>query len=260
MVPLPFLSLLVALLAAASEPPAIVAPDPGRETEVTLTCGDDYVLHGSLHRPAHLPEDEPLPAVVALHPIAHTREYMENVISALLARRIAVLSLDLRGHGQSTLTPDHRYLAPQVLQPRHFQAMIGDQKIAVDWLQKQPGVRTDRIGMIGSGLSALIAAEAAGADGRIRALVLVGPSVSVFGISGDDGLVALGDRPAWIGTSSLNREWLARAETMAKQGAGERTLRTYEASVPRNVMLLDLPELIDDLASWLAGRLAGPGS
>jgi pimeloyl-ACP methyl ester carboxylesterase len=245
---------LLPLLAAEAEPPPAL-PDPGHEQAVSLLAVDRFHLQGSLHRPAGLPEEGELPAVIVVHPFARNRELSDVVISVLLERGFAVLSMDLRGHGQSYQTPDHKVLMPPVLKPRDAQDMVRDQLLLVDYLVRQPAIDGEKIGILGSGLSALIAVEAAGADERIGAVALVGPSDPVFGISGDEGMEKLGDRPAWIGTSSTNQAWLRRAEALAGIGSGERTLSTYEASVPRTAMLLDLPELTGDLAAWFDERL-----
>lgn len=243
------------LLATEAEPP--VFPDPGREQAVSLLAVDRYRLLGSLHRPSGLPEDRELPAVIVVHPIAHDREDDDHLIASLLERGFAVLSMDLRGHGRSYETPDQRVLMPSVIQPQDVRKMVTDQKLLVEYLVRQPGIDKERIGIVGTGLSALIAAEAAADDERIGAVGLVGPSASYFGLSGEEGLERLADRPAWIGTSSTNKGWLERAQGLARLGGGERTLATYEANLPRTSMLLDLPELTGDLATWLAGHLAG---
>jgi pimeloyl-ACP methyl ester carboxylesterase len=247
---------LLPLLAAEAEAPAAL-PDPGQETAVSLLAVDRYRLLGSLHRPSDLAEDAALPAVIVVHPIAHDREDGDLLISSLLEHDLAVLSMDLRGHGRSIETPDHRVLGPSVIKPEDIRKMVTDQHLMVEYLVRQEGIDGERIAIVGTGLSALIAAEAAGGDPRIGAVVLIGPSGSFFGLSGDEGLEALGERPAWIGTSSTNKSWLASAEDLAGHGSGERTLATYEANLARTSMLLDLPELTGDLAAWLAGHLAG---
>lgn len=260
-VPIALVSLLTTLPLLAAEveaPPAL--PDPGREQTVSLLAVDRFRLNGTLHRPGDLPEEQALPVVIAVHPVARNRELSDILISVLLGRGFAVLSMDLRGHGQSIQTPDNRVLMPAVIKPTDVRDMVTDQKLLVEYLVRQPGIDGKRIGIVGSGLSALIAAEAAGADERIRAVALVGPSDPVFGITGDAGLEKLGDRPAWIGTSGTNQAWLRRGQALAGIGSGERTLATYEANLARTAMLLDLPDLTADLAGWFVDRLASEGS
>jgi alpha-beta hydrolase superfamily lysophospholipase len=232
-------------------------PDLGKEVAVVIEAPDGLTLRGVLHRPLDAAGEDRLPLVLVIHPLGLSRESTHGLISDLLARDLAVMSLDLRGHGQSRITRNATIVSFPYLRPQDFQDMIRDQRLLVDWAQERPGLDPGRIGLVGVGFGSLIAAEVAGDNPRIKALALVGPTVPAFGIDGESGLEALGDRPAWIGTSRTNKVWLERAERLASRGRGERTLQTYEASVAKTDHLLDLPELTAALIAWLKEHLDG---
>jgi len=138
---------------------------------VTLVSADGQRLAGSLFRP-RTEERRPVGGVLLLHPLG--------------SRGLMVLSLDLRGHGASVseTVPDTHAFSARL--DTSLDASDQDTRAALAFLAHQPRVDPSRIGVVGGGLGAFVAARAVHAGGapdrigvvsapRPRALVLRSP-------------------------------------------------------------------------------------
>ncbi len=161
-----------------------------RETEaagarlVRLQAADGQTLYGSLYRPRDRPAggasaaSAPAAGVLLLHPLGSSRSACAAAASALAGRGFVALAIDLRGHGASISTslPDaHAFSAHLGDSLRDAE---GDVRAGLEFLGRQPGVDRRRLGIVGGGLGALLAARAElreGDDARPRALVLLSP-------------------------------------------------------------------------------------
>jgi tetratricopeptide (TPR) repeat protein/dienelactone hydrolase len=161
-----------------------------RETEaagarlVRLRAADGQTLYGSLYRPRDGPAGGPPRAsalaagVLLLHPLASSRSACAAAASALAGRGLVALAIDLRGHGAS--------VSMSLPDARAFSAHLGDSlrdaeedvRAGLVFLGRQPGVDRRRLGIVGGGLGALLAARATlwpEDDPRPKALVLLSP-------------------------------------------------------------------------------------
>ena len=139
---------------ASSVTPAAAPAEP-----VRLTARDGIIIAGT-YWPGRRPD---APAVLLLHGVGASRDQTAPMAEALAAQGYAALAIDLRGHGESTIT-DHSYGLDEGL----------DARAALAWLKaKQHGARTGVIGISLGGAAALI-----GRDGAVPADALV--LVAVF--------------------------------------------------------------------------------
>ncbi|MEQ3549912.1 alpha/beta hydrolase [Pseudonocardia nematodicida] len=130
-----------------------VRNEPG--DTVIRVQGDGVVLVGDLREPAG-PDRHG--AAVLLHGGGQTRHSWRHTAHRLSEAGWAVLSLDLRGHGDSSWAPDGDYL---------LDAHVGDLRAAVDVLGEPPV-------LIGASLGGMTSLLALGADPDLaRGLVLV---------------------------------------------------------------------------------------
>jgi fermentation-respiration switch protein FrsA (DUF1100 family) len=95
-----FVLLLLALaLTAAAAGRAV--PPPVLATELTLTMSDGVSLAATLYEPQLGVATPPYPAVLMLHGLGGKREDLRQLAQDLSSRGYAVLTPDLRGHGES---------------------------------------------------------------------------------------------------------------------------------------------------------------
>jgi tetratricopeptide (TPR) repeat protein len=149
---------------------------------VTLVSADGLRLAASLFRP-RTDERRPVGGVLLLHPLGSSRAACTSQASALVARGLMVLSLDLRGHGASVseTVPDSHAFSARL--DSNLDASDQDAQAALAFLAHQPRVDPSRIGVVGGGLGALVAARtvrAEGAPDRTGVVSVPGPRALVL--------------------------------------------------------------------------------
>ena len=118
----------------------------------------------------------PIPAILLLHGYGENRRVWEEFRKQLLERGWAVMSLDLRGHGNSLIknqrpvqaSPDWR------ANPREFPLDIDP---ALDWLKKQPRLNSNKIAIVGYDVGANLALISSGKFREVRTIVAVNPNL-----------------------------------------------------------------------------------
>lgn len=150
-------------------------------------------MEGILFLPDSLPQGETRPGIVLCHGFTAVKE----VLLPEVARRLAQL-------GYVALTFDYRFLGASGGEPRRQiipMLQIQDIRNAVTFLQHQPDVSADRIGLLGVSLGGANVCYAAGVEARVKA------TVSVCGI---------GDCGRWIRDACHFWEWRALVQRLAE--------------------------------------------
>ena len=144
--------------------------DPGPE----LQTFDLVKLKASFEMPQGVPA--PIPAVLLLHGYGENRKVWDEFRKQFLARGWAVMSLDLRGHGDSVVknqrplqaNPDWRS------NPREFPQDVDP---ALDWLKKQARLNSSKIVIVGYDVGANLALISSGKFKEVRTVVAVNPNL-----------------------------------------------------------------------------------
>jgi len=150
-------------------------------------------MAGILFVPDNLPQRERRPGIVFCHGFTAVKE----VLLPEAARRLAQL-------GYVVLTFDYRFLGESGGEPRRQilpMLQIQDIRNAVTFLQHQPEVYADRIGLLGVSLGGANVSYAAGVEERVKA------TVSVCGI---------GDCGRWIRDACHFWQWKALQQRLAE--------------------------------------------
>jgi pimeloyl-ACP methyl ester carboxylesterase len=185
--------------AAAQQPPRKEKEPPPAEEHV-ITTKDGVELHATWYPST---SGRNAAVVLFLHDFGGSRTDWRN-LPADLQRSLdfAIVTLDLRGHGDSTqqVDPDgkERKLTAARLRPDDFVAMASQDVEAVKrWLIERNNngeLNIERLGIVGAGLGALVAAEWAQQDwaydklpsikqGRdVKALALISPELHAKGL------------------------------------------------------------------------------
>jgi len=117
----------------------------------------------------------PIPAVLFLHGYGENRKVWSELRQQFLLRGWAVMSLDLRGHGDS-LTKNQRPIQANPEwrnNPREFPQDVGP---ALDWMKKQPRLNSSKIVIVGYDTGANLALVASGKFREVRSVVAVNPN------------------------------------------------------------------------------------
>jgi pimeloyl-ACP methyl ester carboxylesterase len=167
-------------------------------------------LHASFEIPSGVPA--PIPAVLLLHGFGEDRFVWDGLKKVLLTRGWAVMSLDLRGHGESKSkngipiqasaawrTNSHEF--PQDVDP------------ALDWLKAQTRLDNRKIVVIGYDVGANLALIASGRFPEVRTVVAINPNLS-------ESLALAGSAQDFVPRSALiltsNEAEGAKVKTMVK--------------------------------------------
>ncbi len=135
-------------------------------TEAIDFPSGDLQLHGVFNIPNG---NGPFPGVLMCHGMASDYRSMRPSAQQLVRRRIATLTIDMRGHGKSGGT---------------FDGNIGrDAAAAVEILKKHDRIDDKRIAIVGHSIGALASLYAASAAKDIRAVVLLSLPAEVDGLS-----------------------------------------------------------------------------
>ncbi|HUJ08872.1 MAG TPA: alpha/beta fold hydrolase [Verrucomicrobiae bacterium] len=164
---------------------------------VRLTTADDVGIIGTYY-PSEL---EWAPAVLLLHDLNRDRSDWNDFASLLQSNRIAALTIDFRGHGESTreLTAN----GPVELKLKDFteldlRKMLLDIEAAVDWLQMQSEIDKKHIALIGASLGANLALRYAALNHDLAGVALLSPGLNYRSIRTDDVIRQLGGMPVQI--------------------------------------------------------------
>jgi dienelactone hydrolase len=158
---------------------------------IRLNTTDDVGIIGTYY-----PTDQPhTPAVLLLHSILRDRSVWNDFATLLQHNGIAVLAIDLRGHGESTrkLTADGPVkIDVHALTGHDYQDMLLDVEAAIDWLETQPEIDKKHIALIGESLGANIALRYAAINEDLSAVVVFSPGLNYRGVRTDDVIRQLG--------------------------------------------------------------------
>lgn len=232
-------SALLRLLAALTV--SGVAPCEAAE-RVALRAVDGTTLSAEWLAPMH-----PAPAVVLVHMLTRSHRDWDAAAEALNASGFGVLSLDLRGHGESSGSWAAG-LAP----------LQQDVQAAADWLKSRSDVLSGRIGIAGASLGATLAALVAASDGAIRSLALLSPAGEYRGLRADAAVRKYAERAgAMMLVAATGDPYALRTvhafETM---GTGPRDLRVVDGTNAHGTTLLEArPDLVASLVDWFRRTL-----
>lgn len=174
-----FLSCTLAVLLA----PCLYASQQATGTTVTFERPDGAVLHGTLHFIEG--KSEPGPAMLLMHQAQRSGAEFDFLLADLHALGIHTLSLDLRGHGEST--------KPETLDRAFFMKLFRDPGYAppdvqavLEWLADHDQVDASRIAAMGGSVGANLSYVANGAGWGVRtAIVLSGNAEAAADLQGD---------------------------------------------------------------------------
>jgi uncharacterized protein len=190
-----------------------------------------------LYRPFPFAEGSSYPALVIGHGFSVARTSLVEEGKQLAQAGYLTLAIDYRHFGGSGGVPRHR------LYPMNE---VEDFRSAIDWLENQPGVDRERIGVWGTSFGGGIATYVAGHDLRVRACVAQAPV-----LDGEHWIHSLNREADYL---ALRRYLIEARRKRASDGVGTEEPRvpvggsTADGFVP---MPAD-PVMVEDVMSWQA--------
>lgn len=230
-------ALLLIALVAWGVPAGAQGNPPGDRVEITAS--DGLTLVGTYYAPdAPAASGTAAPAVLLMHHWDGVKEVWIDLVPALVRAGYAVLTVDLRGFGETGGDPD-------------VVLMEQDAHLWLEWLRAQPGVDPDGVSITGSSTGADIGLRVMAEDERLVTLVGLSVLLDVNGILTKPAVEALGERPIYLvaahgqpAEAEAIRELLAVAQ-------GDIQVRLYEGSACCTFLFMLEHDLIPSIVSWL---------
>lgn len=209
-------------------------------TRVSFPSADGVALAGEFYEAAARPS----PAVLLVHMLSRNRGDWGGLPDRLRDAGITALTIDLRGHGQSSGSA------------QELPAMIQDVRAAAQWLATRPNVRGDQIAIVGASLGASLALLAAVDVPQVRAIALLSPSLDYRGLRTDTGLIKrLGSRSIWLAASDQDPLALRTLRDIAAEPSGPREQHVSSVLAHGTVLLDKDGDLARTLVDWLRRSL-----
>ena len=140
-----------------------------------ISTFDLVKLQTTLDLPSGVPA--PIPAVLLLHGFGEDRSVWNDFKKTLLNRGLAVMTIDLRGHGDSKTKNGQSISAAAdwKTSPHEFPL---DLDAAITWLKTQTRINSTKIAVIGTDVGANLALIASGKYQQVRTVVALNPNLT----------------------------------------------------------------------------------
>lgn len=236
---------IIRLMAVVAAAVALAAPAAAQSQDVDLAGADGTSLKATYMSPG-----QPGPAMLLVHQCNMDRTSWSGIASQLVDAGIHVLTLDLRGFGDSGgQSPRESGF------PAFMQQSPGDVDVAFDYLAGQSGVDGDRLGAGGASCGAMLTADLA-ARREVKALMLLSgpPSEAAVANMASSPEIAVFAAAA---TGDTVTPGVADALQGAVDGSGHprSTAKIYDGPEHGLPMFDKNADLEPALISWLKGEL-----
>ncbi len=203
---------LLALCPVLAPAPALAKDGPREEERVTLNTEDGWALNARW-----LPPADGEPALVLIHAQKSSLAEWQPLFRQIARQGFGYLALDLRGHGNSFVTPDGSTATWKAFsidgQDNEFNKMTRDVEAALTFLSTH-SVTGDRTVLAGSLLGANLAIKTAAIHPEVAAVVAVSPVLNVNAVLSVNPLRAYGRRPILIVTGADRPRQYAEAQIL----------------------------------------------
>lgn len=153
---------------------APVLPAAAKPSGLQITTMDLVKLHAVMEIPAGVPA--PIPAVLLLHGFGEDLSVWNDFKTELLGKGFAVLTVDLRGHGESKTKNNQAITANKDWRTSPHEFPL-DLEATLVWLKTQTRINSARIAVIGSDVGANLALIASGRFREVKTVIAVSPNL-----------------------------------------------------------------------------------
>lgn len=209
---------------------------------VTFSASGNFTLVGTWYGVEH----PSAPGVILVHMLGRNRGDWNTLARYIQKEGIAVLSYDLRGHGESTAKGTVTWKT--FAQPEYRQS-IDDLSAAHAYIVSR-GCDPARIGLIGMDLGANYALSYASVHSTIATLILIAPGRARKGVPGIEQVGKYGNRPlyALYTNAAKNKEQI---QTLRESVKGLLKVDVYGNGLNSTVIFKNQLMLAKNVTQWL---------
>jgi acetyl esterase/lipase len=205
---------------------------------VEVSAADGLTLVGDLYN-AEL--NVQTPALLLMHMYGGKRTDWQPLIPALTSAGYRVITVDLRGHGETGGSND-------------WQAAIGDVQTWLDWMEAQPAIDPDKIAVGGASIGANLALVGCGNDAQCVTAVALSPGTDYFGVTTSSAMEALNLRSALLFASRSDRPSGSDVPQLLSAGTGEVAVQLFSGRA-HGTSLLPARGVQTTIVNWLDDHL-----
>jgi dienelactone hydrolase len=218
------------------------APTPMAPTTATLTAADGIALATTFYRPVQsgAPAGAKAPGVLLLPMVGQSRTEWDPFARALQLRGFAVLTVDLRGQGESGGSVDWAK-APADVQAV-WQSMLA-----------RPEVDAEHSGIVGASIGANLALITGSNNSQVATVVALSPGQDYKGVQPAGGLGNFGQRAVLFVASQDDAYAYDSVRQMAPLVPKGETY--YFAKAGHGLAMFTMPTLAPLLFTWLQDHL-----
>jgi dienelactone hydrolase len=218
--------------------------------EVVFTTSDSVSIHATYY-PSQAEGESP--ALVLFHMLHHKRRDWEGFARRASQAGIAVLAIDMRGHGQSVLRAE-KAIDVKEFSNEDFALMVEDAKAAVEFIQAKESIDPKQISLMGASIGANVALKYAASNATIRSVVLLSPGLSYRNLTTEDAMRAYGKRPALLVAARDDDYAADSVQKLSEVARGKSKTQLYEKAGHGTFMFRVEPGLNDLILDWLISR------
>ncbi|WP_119068708.1 alpha/beta hydrolase [Aggregatilinea lenta] len=223
------------------DPPTFTPQPTAAFLPLMISASDGLVLQATFYNSP----DPFAPLVIMLHQVGGSRADWEPLAQRLQAAGYAVLTLDLRGYGQTGGAVNWSLAQSDVA------AVIG-------LVQAMDDVDTSHLVLVGASIGANLALNACADMSGCAAAVLLSPGLDYRGITTSDAMVRLGVRPTLIVASEGDDNNPADSLTLDGMAQGDHQLVVLTGAGHGTAMFNADPALLEQIVQWIGARVALP--
>jgi alpha-beta hydrolase superfamily lysophospholipase len=209
-------------------------PTWGRTLE--LSTNDGVKIHASM-------SGRGSQGVLLIHGRDRSSVVWKLFAEKLIAKGVRVLTIDLRGHGDSAKAPQTGDDA--------FPSMIHDVQAGLKALQQY---ELKDVSIVGADIGANLALQVAAENPSITNLVLLSPGFNIKGLKASGPFALYGERPIFLAASNGDDYSKKTVTYLKSKATGQSKMSLTKGSATGAQLLEENPDLEDSVLQWLQGN------
>jgi pimeloyl-ACP methyl ester carboxylesterase len=216
--------------------------------KVSFVTDDGWEIFGSYY----VSGSEHAPCVLLLHMMPADRRSFDGFAPKLAGAGHNVLSIDLRGHGDSLYKDGDKMPFDKFSDAEH-QESVGDIAAAKAFLDDK-GADTSRTAIVGASIGANLALVYAAGDEDVKAVVLLSPGLDYRGVMTAPAMEMYG-RPSLIAASEGDGYSADSCRELKEIADDSSELKLYDGSEHGTNIFGPEPQLETEVISWIGTHI-----
>lgn len=221
--------------------------------QVQFVSKDGFNLVGIMNIPKSATIKTKVPLVIFLHSLGGSKETWRTFPTQVEGLNVATFSIDMRGHGQSTMNKSQKKSYWQNYTNETFAKYPTDIAYAVKYVKDNyPEVDTSKYAIVAANISANAAIIASGEKLITpKTLILLSPTMSYKGLNSSTPLVNYGTKPVLIIASKSDKFTYSECSSLIKYAQGVKQLQSFPTGGNGEELLLFQPQSKGIIINWL---------